>query len=68
MYQNLLNLLFTTLFLVLYTIAVNTPNPKGNFDFVEGCLFAFVFGFFIDEVAKMFVYGGTELTVDGRLG
>jgi hypothetical protein len=40
---------------VLYTIAVNTPNQRGNFDFVEGCLFAFVFGFFFDEVTKMFL-------------
>ena len=53
MYQNLLNLFFTTLFLVLYTIAVNTPNSVGSFDIVEGFLFAFVFGFFFDEVVKM---------------
>jgi hypothetical protein len=53
-YQNLLNLFFTLLFLVLYTIVVNTPNPSGRFDFVEGLLFAFVFGFFFDEIAKLF--------------
>lgn len=32
---------------------VNTPNKPGNFDAVETLLFAFVFGFFFDEVAKM---------------
>jgi hypothetical protein len=43
------------LFLILYTIVVNTPNKPGNFDTVEALLFAFVFGFFIDEVAKVLV-------------
>jgi Na+/citrate or Na+/malate symporter len=52
-YQNLINLFFMFLFLVLYTIAVNTPNLRGEIDFVEGFLFAFVFGFFFDEVTKM---------------
>ena len=65
-YQNLLNLFFTVTFLVLYTIAVNTPNSKGNFDFVEGMLFAFVFGFFFDEVTKMLFSHEMVLTVDTK--
>jgi len=39
--------------MILYTISVNTPNDKGEIDFVEGCLFAFALGFFFDEVIKM---------------
>jgi hypothetical protein len=39
--------------MILYTISVNTPNEKGEIDFVEGCLFAFALGFFFDEVVKM---------------
>ena len=64
LYQNLLNLFFTLLFMVLYTISVNTPNDKGRIDFVEGTLFAFALGFFFDEVAKM--YSPLTLDVDNR--
>ena len=39
--------------MILYTISVNTPNEKGEIDFVEGCLFAFALGLFFDEVIKM---------------
>jgi hypothetical protein len=53
LYQNILNLFFTLLFVLLYTIAVNTPTEKGEFDIVEGFLFAFALGFFFDEVTKM---------------
>jgi len=39
--------------MVFYTLSVNTPNEKGNIDFVEGALFTFALGFFFDEVTKM---------------
>src|SRR5271169_3636140 len=54
LYQNLLNLFLTLLFMILYTISVNTPNDKGEIDVVEGFLFAFALGFFFDEVIKMY--------------
>lgn len=54
LYQNVINLFFSLLFLVLYTITVNTPNDIGKIDAVEGFLFAFALGFFIDEVAKVY--------------
>jgi len=67
-YQNLLNLWFMFLFLALYTITVNTPNPKGGIDFMEGCLFAFVFGFFLDEVTKMlFLPSANVNAIDTKL-
>jgi hypothetical protein len=47
-------LFFTLLFMVLYTISVNTPNEKSTIDAVKGCLFACALGFFFDEVAKMY--------------
>jgi hypothetical protein len=53
LYQNLLNLFFTLLFIVFYTISVNTPNDKGVIDVPEGFLFAFALGFFFDEVTKV---------------
>jgi hypothetical protein len=52
-YQNAINVFFTFLFLILYTLVVNTPNKTGGFDALEALLFAFVFGFFFDEVTKM---------------
>jgi len=42
--------------MIFYTITVNTPNEKGEIDFVEGGLFAFALGFFFDEVVKMSLY------------
>jgi hypothetical protein len=53
LYQNLLNLFFTLLFIVFYSISVNTPNDKGVIDVTEGFLFAFALGFFFDEVTKV---------------
>jgi hypothetical protein len=55
LYQNLLNLFFTLLFIVLYSITVNTPNNIAKIDFFEGALFAFALGFFFDEVIKMYI-------------
>ena len=53
LYQNILNLFFTLLLMVFYTLSVNSPNERGNIDFVEGALFTFALGFFFDEVTKM---------------
>jgi hypothetical protein len=47
--------------MILYTISVNTPNEKGNIDFVEGSLFAFALGFFFDEIIKMYFQGRDEI-------
>ena len=53
LYQNLLNLFFTLMLMVFYTLSVNSPNEKGNIDLVEGALFTFALGFFFDEITKM---------------
>jgi len=50
-------LFFTLVFMILYTISVNTPNDKNNIDIVEGFLFAFALGFFFDEVTKIYKEG-----------
>jgi len=64
LYQNLLNLFFTLMLMVLYTLSVNSPNAKGNIDFFEGALFTFALGFFFDELTKMFLISLTfPLTV-----
>jgi hypothetical protein len=58
----MINLFFSLLFLVLYTITVNTPNDKDKIDTVEGFLFAFALGFFFDEVTKMYSHCRIKLT------
>ena len=67
-YLNLLNLFFMVFFLVLYTIVVNTPNEAGEIDFAEGLLFAFVFGFFFDEVTRMSSCSLSQLTSRYKVG
>ncbi|KAK2071073.1 hypothetical protein P8C59_005526 [Phyllachora maydis] len=57
MHQNAAQGLISVLFLALYTAAVNTPNPEGDIDVVEGILYAFTFGFICDELTKFWKAG-----------
>ena len=56
LYQNLHNLFYTLLFIVLYTLTLSKPRSSGNMDFVEGVLYAFAFGFLFDGITKMSPY------------
>ncbi|KAK7204213.1 hypothetical protein BZA70DRAFT_281820 [Myxozyma melibiosi] len=57
LYQNGLQLAFSIVYLALYTGAVNTANPGGNFDPVEGLLYVFTLGFLFDEIVKFYHIG-----------
>ncbi|KAK9248944.1 hypothetical protein V1506DRAFT_526508 [Lipomyces tetrasporus] len=57
LYQNALQLLFSIVYLVFYTIAVNTANLGGEFDAVEGILYVFTVGFVFDELVKFYHIG-----------
>ncbi|CAK7217671.1 Calcium channel yvc1 [Sporothrix bragantina] len=57
MYQNAAQVLFSILYLVLYTIAINTINRNGDLDAVEIVLYIFTCGFIFDEVAKVWKAG-----------
>ncbi|KAK9453130.1 hypothetical protein V1511DRAFT_505722 [Dipodascopsis uninucleata] len=57
LYQNGLQLVFSIVYLALYTGAVNTVNPGGTFDAVEGLLYIFTVGFVIDEIVKFYRVG-----------
>lgn len=56
-YQNATQVLFSVIYLALYTGAINTINPTGDLDIVEGLLYVFTFGFICDEAAKFWKVG-----------
>ncbi|EDN03271.1 conserved hypothetical protein [Histoplasma mississippiense (nom. inval.)] len=56
-YQNTVQIFFSLLYLVLYTIVINTINPSGDLDIVEGILYIMTLGFVCDEFAKFWKVG-----------
>jgi len=57
MYQNAMQLIVSVLFLALYTIVINSVNPKGDLDSAEIALYIFTFGFVCDEAVKFWKAG-----------
>jgi hypothetical protein len=56
-YQNWVQIGFSFVFLGLYTGAINTINPSGDLDVVEGLLYIFTLGFVCDEANKFWKVG-----------
>jgi hypothetical protein len=56
-YQNTVQIAFSVIYLGLYTGAINTINPSGDLDVVEGLLYLFTLGFVCDEIAKFWKVG-----------
>jgi len=56
-YQNGLQIFLSLLFLVLYTIAINTINSEGDIDAIEALLYIFTVGFVADEIIKLWKAG-----------
>ncbi|KAL2364704.1 hypothetical protein RJZ56_002368 [Blastomyces dermatitidis] len=56
-YQNTVQIFFSLLYLVLYTIVINTINPSGDLDVVEGLLYIMTLGFVCDEITKFWKVG-----------
>lgn len=56
-YQNAVQIIISLVFLGLYTGAINTINPTGDLDIVEGLLYLFTLGFICDEFAKFWKVG-----------
>lgn len=56
-YQNAVQIFFSILYLVLYTIAINTINKDGDLDVVEGVLYLMTLGFVADEFSKFWKVG-----------
>lgn len=56
-YQNAAQLLFSIIYLALYTAAINSINPTGVLDGAEVALYIFTFGYVCDEVVKFYKAG-----------
>lgn len=56
-YQNFVQIAMSIIFLGLYTGAINTINPTGDLDIVEGLLYIFTLGFICDEANKFWKVG-----------
>lgn len=57
LYQNALEIIFSLTYLALYTSAINTINPTGDVDVIEGLLYIFTAGFLCDEISKFWKVG-----------
>jgi hypothetical protein len=57
LYQNTVQIIFSLIFLGLYTGAINTINPEGDLDIVEIFLYIFTLGFVCDEASKLWKVG-----------
>ncbi|QSZ28500.1 hypothetical protein DSL72_002997 [Monilinia vaccinii-corymbosi] len=56
-YQNATQIIFSLIYLALYTGAINTVNPTGDLDIVEIILYVFTAGFMCDEFSKFWKVG-----------
>jgi Polycystin cation channel len=56
-YQNSIQIIFSIIYLALYTGAINTVNLTGDLDIIEGLLYIFTFGFVCDEISKFWKIG-----------
>lgn len=56
-YQNVCQIGFSLIYLVLYTVVMNTVNPAGNLDVVEAILYVMTLAFICDELTKLWKIG-----------
>ncbi|KAH8424198.1 putative potassium ion channel Yvc1 [Aspergillus melleus] len=56
-YQNVCQILFSAVYLILYTQVINTVNPSGDLDVVEGILYVMSLAFICDELTKLYKIG-----------
>ncbi|KAF8423098.1 hypothetical protein EV426DRAFT_603846 [Tirmania nivea] len=56
-YQNAFQIFVSFIYLLLYTIAINTVDPERDVDIEEVFLYLFTFGFMIDECLKVWKIG-----------
>ncbi|THD00260.1 hypothetical protein EYZ11_000310 [Aspergillus tanneri] len=57
LYQNACQILFSLVYLLLYTQVINTVNPSGDVDVVEGILYVMTLAFICDELTKLWKIG-----------
>ncbi|OJJ44404.1 hypothetical protein ASPZODRAFT_135228 [Penicilliopsis zonata CBS 506.65] len=61
LYQNACQIIFSLIYLVLYTAVINTVNPSGDLDAVECILYTMTLAFICDEVSKLWKVGWNYL-------
>lgn len=61
LYQNICQILFSLIYLVLYTAVINTVNPTGDLDTVECILYGMTLAFICDEAIKFWKVGRNYL-------
>jgi hypothetical protein len=61
LYQNVCQIVFSLVYLALYTAVINTVNPTGDLDFVECILYTMTLAFICDEAAKFWKVGRNYL-------
>lgn len=57
LYQNVCQIMFSLVYLVLYTAVMNTVNPAGDMDVAEIILYVMTLAFICDEVTKLWKIG-----------
>ncbi|KAJ5211892.1 ATPase P-type K/Mg/Cd/Cu/Zn/Na/Ca/Na/H-transporter [Penicillium cinerascens] len=57
LYQNVCQILFSLIYLALYTAVINTVNPTGDLDVAECILYTMTLAFICDEGAKVWKVG-----------
>ncbi|OAQ83038.1 potassium ion channel Yvc1 [Purpureocillium lilacinum] len=56
-YQNAAQLLFSVIYLILYTSAINSVNRRGELDAAEVLMYIFTLGYVCDELVKFYKAG-----------
>lgn len=56
-YQNATQILFSFIYLGLFSQVIATVNPSGEIDVIEVILYIFTFGFICDEASKLWKVG-----------
>lgn len=56
-YQNAFQVMISVMFLIFYTVSVNTVSARGGIDVEEGVLYLFTLSFIADELTKLWKVG-----------
>jgi len=61
LYQNICQIVFSLIYLAVYTAVINTVNPTGDIDVAEGVLYGMTLAFLCDEFVKFWKVGWNYL-------
>ncbi|KAJ6011003.1 ATPase P-type K/Mg/Cd/Cu/Zn/Na/Ca/Na/H-transporter [Penicillium sp. IBT 35674x] len=61
LYQNICQIVFSLIYLAVYTAVINTVNPTGDIDVAEGVLYGMTLAFLCDEIVKFWKVGWNYL-------